>query len=57
MSEVAFEAFMTACVIFLIIAVFLVATQRDELKTESVKRGFAEWVSDYNGNTTFKWNE
>lgn len=57
MSKVAFEAFMTACVIFLNIALYLVATQRDDLKAEAVKRGFAEWVSGYNGNTTFKWKE
>jgi hypothetical protein len=57
MSKGAFEVFMTACVIFLIIAACLLATQRDDLKAEAVKRGFAEWVSDYNGNTTFKWKE
>lgn len=24
---------------------------------EAVERGFAEWVSDEQGNTTFKWKE
>jgi hypothetical protein len=35
----------------------IIANHRDDLKAEAVKRGFAEWVSDYNGNTAFKWKE
>jgi hypothetical protein len=27
------------------------------LRTEAVERGFAEWVPDKEGNTTFKWKE
>jgi len=57
MSKLASEWIMTLCVIFLFIAAFMVSWQRDELKVEAVKRGFAEWVSDYNGNTTFKWKD
>ena len=41
--------------ILMTIAAFLVAAQRDDLKVEAVKRGFAEWVCDVNGQTTFKW--
>lgn len=26
-------------------------------RTEAVERGFAEWVPDKEGNTTFKWKE
>ena len=26
-------------------------------RAEAVERGFAEWVSDKEGNTTFKWKE
>jgi hypothetical protein len=29
----------------------------ERAKAEAVKLGFAEWVSDYKGNTTFKWKE
>jgi hypothetical protein len=36
---------------------YIIANHRDDLKAEAVKRGFAEWVSDYNGNTAFKWKE
>jgi hypothetical protein len=57
MSKLSIEWIMTLCVILLFIAAFIVAGQRDELKVEAVKRGFAEWVSDHNGNTTFKWRE
>jgi hypothetical protein len=48
---------MVVAVTFLLIGAFMAASQRDDLKAEAVKRGFAEWVSDYNGNTTFKWKE
>lgn len=27
------------------------------IRTEAVERGFAEWVPDSGGNTTFKWKE
>lgn len=27
------------------------------LRAEAVERGFAEWVPDKEGNTTFKWKE
>jgi len=29
----------------------------EALKIEAVRRGFATWVSDENGNTTFTWKE
>ena len=51
------ELLMTLAVIFLIIAAFMVAKQRDDLKAEAVKHGAAEWVADVNGCTTFKWKE
>lgn len=27
------------------------------IRAEAVERGFAEWVPDKEGNTTFKWKE
>jgi len=57
MSKGVFEAFMTACVISLIFVVFLLETQGDDLKAQAVKRGFAEWVVNEKGDTTFKWKE
>jgi hypothetical protein len=47
----------TLGVILLIIAAFMIAKQRDDLKAEAVKHGAAEWVADVNGHTTFKWKE
>ena len=38
-------------------AFLMVTAQIYEIKTEAVKRGFATWVSDENGNTTFTWKE
>lgn len=46
--------------IILIIAMgFLsvVAVQRNELKEEAVKRGYAEWLVIGENNTEFKWKE
>ena len=43
--------------VLLLICALMVAQQRDDLKAEAVKRGFATWVSDENGNTTFTWKE
>ena len=46
----------------LIVCVSLIATlvacdQRNELKAQAVKRGYAEWVVGENGDTTFRWKE
>lgn len=39
------------------LAAFAVADQRDSLKEEAVKRGFAEWIVISNNNTEFKWKD
>ncbi len=49
--------FMTVAAILLSIAVFRAVSQRDDLKTQAVKRGFAEWVVNEKGDTTWKWKE
>lgn len=46
-----------AILILLVIALFITADQREKFRTEAVERGFAEWVPDKEGNTTFKWKE
>jgi hypothetical protein len=48
---------MVLAVILLFVFSFMLAQQRDDLKVEAVQRGFAEWVVDVNGNTSFKWGE
>lgn len=35
----------------------MVAQDRDELKAEAVKRGYAEWIVIGEDNTEFKWKE
>lgn len=57
MSKLESEWIMTISVILLLIAVFMVAGKRDELKAEAVERGFAEWVVDEKNGTTWKWKE
>lgn len=43
--------------IILAVGLFIVADQRDELKAEAVKRGFAEWIVTGQNQTEFKWKE
>lgn len=57
MKENTAEWLMVLAVIALLIAAFIVADQRDDLKAEAVKRGAAEWVVGARGHTTFKWKE
>jgi hypothetical protein len=57
MSNPVGQCIMTLSAILLFISAFMAATQRDELKAEAVKRGFAEWVVDEKGGTTWKWKE
>lgn len=33
------------------------AVERKEWQTETVKRGYAEWVIAIDGSTTFQWKE
>jgi hypothetical protein len=40
-----------------IVAVFALANQRDNIKKQAVERGFATFVPDSSGNTTFVWKE
>tara|TARA_R110000868_G_scaffold54509_4_gene170263 strand:- start:21461 stop:21655 length:195 start_codon:yes stop_codon:yes gene_type:complete len=55
MNKYAHEWLAFFMLILMTIAAFSAAEQRDELKVQAVKRGFAEWVCDVNGQTTFKW--
>ena len=43
--------------IILAVGLFIVAEQRDELKAEAVKRGFAEWIVTGQNETEFKWRD
>lgn len=45
------------CFILMLGAAFIIAWQRDDLKRDAVERGFAEWISDSSGNTTWQWRE
>jgi len=55
MSDTENQWIMLVAVIFLIAGVFIASNQRDDLKAEAVKRGFAEWVVNETGETTWKW--
>jgi hypothetical protein len=43
--------------ILAVVCAFIVAEQRDDLKQEAVKRGFAEWIVIGQNQTEFKWKE
>jgi hypothetical protein len=57
MNNSALEWMFVICIIVLFTTTYGAARQRDELKAEAVKRGFAEWVVNDKGNTTFKWKD
>jgi hypothetical protein len=46
-----------AIIVLLILCLFLVADQRDTLKEEAVQHGYAEWVVDTKGETTWQWKK
>ena len=43
--------------ILIVYCAFAVTEQRDELKAEAVKRGYAEWIVIGENKTEFKWKE
>ena len=57
MSDTASQWIMTIAAILLSISAFMTASQRDDVKAEAVKRGFAEWVVNEKGDTTWKWKD
>jgi hypothetical protein len=48
-----------AVIVFIlsIVAAFCIAIQRDNLKEQAVKRGYAEWKVDAAGNAKWQWKE
>lgn len=43
--------------LLMLICALMVAQDRDELKAEAVKRGYAEWIVIGENKTEFKWKE
>ncbi len=57
MSEDKYGLFGMILFLFTLIIALLVAQDRDELKQEAVKRGYAEWIVIGENKTEFKWKE
>jgi hypothetical protein len=57
MSEDKYGLFGLLAFILALICAFVAAGQRDDLKEEAVKRGYAEWIVIGENNTEFKWKE
>jgi len=57
MSDNARTWYLIAAFLLTVYCAFAVAEQRDELKAEAVKRGYAEWIVIGENNTEFKWKE
>ena len=55
MNQSSMEWLSILAIVLILSVAFLVANQRDELKKQAVERGFAEWVCDPSGNTTWQW--
>jgi len=49
--------YITLAFIVAIVCAFTAADQRDQLKAEAVKRGYAEWIVTGQNETQFKWKE
>lgn len=57
MNEDKYALFGLLAFILMLICAVLVTQDRDELKAEAVKRGYAEWIVISEDNTEFKWKE
>ena len=49
------SSLLVVAAIGLYIALIIVCSRNTHLQSEAVKRGYAEWVCDLNGNSTFQW--
>lgn len=57
MSENTCSLFGLLAFILALICAFVAAGQRDDLKEEAVKHGYAEWIVIGQNKTEFKWKE
>ena len=57
MSETTYSWLALIALISVLICAVVGVQQRDELKAEAVKRGYAEWIVISEDNTEFKWKE
>lgn len=57
MSEDKYGLFGMILFLFALICAFVAAGQRDDLKAEAVKHGYAEWIVIGQNKTEFKWKE
>jgi len=57
MSENTCSWYLIAAFFLTVYCAFAVAEQRDELRSEAVKRGYAEWIVISQDKTEFKWKE
>lgn len=57
MSERTKDIIVLICILFQTGVCLFVGHQRDKMRKEAVQHGFAEWVADDYGRTTFTWKE
>ncbi len=55
--NVTFASLFLMLVIWLCSLIYGLNSGAQHVRTEAVERGYAEWVPDKEGNTTFKWKE
>lgn len=57
MTNKHYRALAIICTLFLYLTLVFVHSKYEELKKEAVERGYAEWVVDSDGETTWRWKE
>ena len=57
MSEYTYGNFMFVLVMAFLISIFISSMEKQKLREEAVERGFAEYIVNKSGETTWKWKE
>jgi hypothetical protein len=57
MSEYTYGNFMFVLVMAFLISLFISSMEKQKLREEAVERGFAEYIVNKSGETTWKWKE
>jgi hypothetical protein len=57
MSNNNHELYAVGIAVILLAACFTLTKQREDIKKQAVKHGFAEYVVDSDGETTWQWKE
>jgi hypothetical protein len=57
MNENIIEVFHILTIILLSVIIYITVSDRNNLKKQAVEKGYAEWVVESSGKTTWKWKD